>query len=208
MGKLTVTTFVTLDGVMQAPGGPKEDPTGGFGHEGWLVPHFDDALGAFMDSIFARAEGFLLGRGTYEIFASHWPRVDDPNEPVATALNSLPKHVVSRTLPEASWNNSSVIHDLRTAMPALKDRYDGELQVHGSAGLVQDLFAHRWVDELNLITFPVVLGHGKRLFGETVAPATLELLSSQTTPAGTILTSYRLGGTPTYGSFMLPPEED
>jgi dihydrofolate reductase len=206
MGKLTVTTFVTLDGVMQAPGGPEEDPTGGFRHEGWLVPHFDDALGAFMGSLFARAEAFLLGRGTYDIFANHWPRVNDPSDPIATGLNSLPKHVVSRTLPEASWNNSTVIRDLRAAMPALKERYEGELQVHGSAGLVQDLFARRWVDELNLITFPVVLGHGKRLFGDKIIPTTLELLSSQTTPAGTILATYRPLGAPTYGSFMLPQE--
>lgn len=204
--KLTVTTFQTLDGVMQAPGGPEEDPSGGFEHGGWLVPHADAEMGAFMDETFAAAEAFLLGRFTYETFAGHWPKVDAPDDPVATKLNTLPKHVASRTLrqDDLTWTNSSLLgDDVPARVAELKARPGGELQVHGSAGLIQTLLRHGLVDELRLLTFPVVLGAGKRLFSDGTAPAAIRLTESRTTSAGTTIAVYAFEGRPTYGSFML-----
>lgn len=203
MGKLTMTTFVTLDGVMQAPGGPPEDTSGGFSHGGWLVPLADPDMGQFMASVFDRADAFLLGRGTYQIFAGHWPRVTDPADPIATRLNQLPKHVASKTLDKFEWNNSSLVRDVVGGVAELKRRYARELQVHGSAGLAQTLTQHDLVDEYNLLTFPVVLGTGKRLFGAGAVPSALELASTRTTSRGVVISTYRRAGKPTYGSFML-----
>lgn len=205
MAKLTLTTFLTLDGVMQAPGGPPEDTSGGFEHGGWLVPYFDSDLGQFMTQIFERCDAFLLGRGTYEIFAGHWPRVTDPNDPIATRLNQLPKHVASQTLDKVDWHNSTLLRDVVGEVPALKARYQRELQVHGSAGLAQTLLQHDLVDELNLLTFPVVLGTGKRLFGNGTLPSALELQSARTSTTGVVMSAYRRVGRPRYGSFMLEP---
>ena len=205
MGKLTVTSFVTLDGVMQAPGGPPEDPSGGFVHGGWLVPYFDPDLGKFMESVFDRPDAFLLGRGTYEIFASHWPRVTDPKDSIAAKLNALPKHVASRTLNRADWNNSTVVRNVAREVPELKARYRRELQVHGSVGLIQTLLSTDLIDELNVIVFPVVLGTGKRLFGSGTKPSALVHSGTQTTSTGVVVSTYRRGGQPTYGSFMLDP---
>jgi dihydrofolate reductase len=207
--RLTVTTFQTLDGVMQAPGGPQEDPSGGFEHGGWLVPHADPEMGAFMDETFAAAEAFLLGRFTYETFAAHWPRVDDPGDPVATKLNTLPKYVASRTLrqDDLAWAGSSLLgDDVPARVAELKERPGGELQVHGSAGLVQTLLRHELVDELRVLTFPVVLGEGKRLFGEGAVPAAVQLTDSRTTSAGTVIAVYAFAGRPSYGSFALDDE--
>ena len=204
--RLTVTTFQTLDGVMQAPGGPEEDRSGGFEHGGWLVPHADAEMGAFMDETFSRVSAFLLGRRTYEIFAAHWPRVDDPGDPVATKLNTLPKHVASRTLTgELEWAGASLLgEDVPARVAELKAQPgDGELQVHGSAGLIQTLLRHELVDELRVLTFPVVIGTGKRLFGEGAMPAAARLTESRTTSAGTILAVYALEGRPSYGTFAL-----
>ncbi|UJR85742.1 dihydrofolate reductase family protein [Sandaracinus amylolyticus] len=204
MGKLTVTTFVTLDGVMQGPGGPEEDPRGGFTHGGWVVPHFDDAMGAFIVDVFSRADAFLLGRFTYDTFAGHWPKVTDPNDPIATKLNALPKHVASRTRREASWNASSVIQgDVIEAVAALKQKYARELQVHGSAGLLQTLLRSDLIDELNVLQFPIVLGSGRRLFEPGVAPTALAMVRSSTSPSGVVMSVYRRIGKPTYGSFAL-----
>ncbi len=206
--RLTVTTFQTLDGVMQAPGGPDEDRDGGFEHGGWLVPHFDEEAGAFMDRAFEHASAFLLGRRTYDIFASHWPHVQDEGDPIATKLNALPKHVASRTRSgELAWNGASVLgggDELVARIRELKaGGGDGELQVHGSAGLLQTLFAHELVDELRLLTFPVVLGTGKRLFGQGVAPAGLRLAESRTTSAGVVIGVYEHAGRPAYGAVGL-----
>ena len=207
--KLTVTTFQTLDGVMQAPGGPEEDPRGGFEHGGWLVPYADVEMGRFMDETFVAAEAFLLGRFTYQPFAAHWPRVDAPDDPVATKLNALPKYVASRTLREddLDWAGSSLLgDDVPARVAELKARPGGELQVHGSAGLVQTLLREELVDELRLLTFPVVLGTGKRLFGEGAVPAAMRLSESRTTSAGTVIAVYAFEGRPSYGSFMLDDE--
>jgi dihydrofolate reductase len=200
MAKLVVTTFVTLDGVMQAPGGPDEDRSGGFEHGGWLAPHFDEEDGAFMVEVFDRAEAFLLGRKTYEIFSSYWPHVTDEGNPIASGLNSLPKYVASSTLEKADWHNSTVIRDVPAEVEALKRELDGELQVHGSGDLIQTLAAHRLVDTFNVLTFPVVLGTGKRLFPEGATPAGLRLAGSRTTGSGVVIASYDVAGSPEYGT--------
>ena len=204
--KLTVTTFQTLDGVMQAPGGPEEDPSNGFEYGGWLVPHADAEMGAFMDETFQAAEAFLLGRFTYQTFAGFWPQVDDPANTVAVKLNSLPKHVASTTLreEELGWSNVSLVgDDVPGRVAELKAQPGGELQVHGSAGLIQTLLQHELVDELRLLTFPVVLGAGKRLFGDGTVPAGVRLTESRVTSAGTIIGVYAVEGRPSYGAFTL-----
>ena len=203
MSKLTITTFVTLDGVMQAPGGPTEDPSGGFAHGGWMVPFADPVFGHFMTEVFARARAFLLGRTTYQIFAAHWPRVTDPMDPIAVALNKLPKYVASKTLDRVDWNGSSLIREVPADVIRLKRQGGGELQVHGSAGLAQALLQHDLVDELHLLTFPIVLGGGKRLFGSGTVPTAFELVATRATPTGAVISTYRRQGRPSYGSFAL-----
>lgn len=204
MGKLTLTTFLTLDGVMQAPGAPTEDPSDGFGYGGWLVPYADPDMGRFVTEWMAQADAFLLGRGTYQIFSAYWPRITDPDNAVATALNRLPKHVASTTLDQVQWEASSLIKgDLATEIAALKHRYPRELQVHGSAGLAQTLIAKDLVDEYRLWLYPVILGRGKRLFGSGAAPAALELIDVRRTSTGVAVHTYRRKGPPTFGSFAL-----
>jgi dihydrofolate reductase len=206
MAELTVTTFLTLDGVMQAPGGPGEDPSGGFGHEGWLVPHADEDMGRTMAEIFSKASAFLLGRTTYDIFAGHWPKVTDPSDPIAAPLNALPKFVASSTRSAGDWGPTQWVRDVVAEVPSLKARFDGEVQVHGSAGLAQTLIAHDLVDEYRLLTFPVVVGHGKRLFGAGTAPSTLKLVHAARTGGGAVLAVYRRGGPLCTGSFGLEYE--
>jgi dihydrofolate reductase len=204
MRKLVVTTFVTLDGVMQSPGAPEEDPSGGFDHGGWLVPHFDEELGRQMVEWFSGAEDFLLGRGTYEVFAAHWPRVPVEHDPIAKALNTLPKHVASRTLDHVDWDGARLIKgDVAEAVATLKDQDGGELQVHGSAGLIQTLLKHGLVDELRLVIFPVVLGQGKKLFGDGAVPAGLTLAYSSATSAGVVILTYQRAGDVQVGSVAL-----
>ncbi len=200
MRALVVTTFLTLDGVMQAPGGPGEDPSGGFAHEGWLVPFFDDSMGEQMDRWFSGAEDFLLGRRTYEVFHASWPQMIS-DDPVSQGLNFKPKHVASRTLTSLEWETAHLLGpDVPGAVRALKEREGGELQVHGSAGLVQTLLAEDLVDELRLLVFPVVLGEGKRLFGEGAIPRTWRLTASATSPSGVVMASYERVGEVVTGS--------
>lgn len=203
MAELTLTTFLTLDGVMQAPGGPTEDPSGGFPYGGWLVPHFDVDTGRTMDEIFSKADAFLLGRTTYDIFAAHWPKVTDPDDLVATRLNSLPKFVASRTQTSFAWSGTSLVRDVATEVNELKQRFSGEIQVHGSCGLAQTLIENDLIDEYRLLTFPVVLGRGKRLFGSGAVPANLRLVKSQSTEKGIVTSFYRRGGDFTSGSVAL-----
>src|SRR3954470_16947148 len=182
MRPLVVQTFVTLDGVMQAPGGPGEDPSGGFAHEGWLVPFFDEDMGAQVSEWFTGAEDFLLGRGTYDIFYASWPKMIS-DDPVSQGLNFKTKYVASRTLSSVEWETARLIEgDVGDAVRKLTAEDGGELQVHGSAGLIQTLLAEDLVDELRLIVFPVVLGHGKRLFGAGTIPRTWALRTQSTTP--------------------------
>jgi dihydrofolate reductase len=199
--KLTVTTFLSVDGVMQGPGGPDEDRSGGFDRGGWLVPHFDEELGEFMDGVFQRADALLLGRGTYEIFAGSWGQMDEVESPVSVGMNRLPKHVASTTLDTVEWENSRLIEgDVAEAVAALKQSGDGELQVHGSAGLAAYLADHGLVDEYNLITFPVILGNGKRLFGAGAQPTGLAPVSQRTTGTGVRIDVWRTTGEPEVGT--------
>lgn len=203
--KLTVTTFLSLDGVMQAPGGPEEDPSDGFGLGGWLVPFADEDFGRQVVSWFETADAFLLGRGTYEIFLSYWPHVTDENDPIAGALNRLPKYVASRTLDHVDWAGASLLKgDTVEAVRELKSRPGRELQVHGSAGLLQTLVEHDLVDEYRLLVFPVVLGQGKRLFDSGAVPRTLRHLSTTTTAAGATMHRYAPAGELVTGSMAEP----
>jgi dihydrofolate reductase len=204
--RLTLHTLLTLDGVMQAPGGPNEDTSGGFDLGGWVVPYVDDDMVQAMAGWFAEADAFLLGRRTYEIFAAHWPRVTDPDDPIASRLNSLPKYVASRTLDDVSWEGSTLIKgDLVEAVAELKGRPGRELQVHGSGALAGTLIQHGLVDEYRLLTYPVALGKGRRLFADGTRPAALRLLASRTTSAGVTVDVYEPAGEPVLGSFELHP---
>ncbi|MEU4799642.1 dihydrofolate reductase family protein [Streptomyces sp. NPDC023327] len=201
--KLTFTQFLTLDGVFQAPGGPDEDRSGGFEHGGWSVPYGDEDFGAFVEEVFAQADGFLLGRGTYDIFAGYWPAVTDPGNVVATKLNTLPKYVASTTLTGADWPHTRIIgrDDLAKDVTALKEQPGRELQMHGSGDLARSLLAHDLIDTLHLLTFPVVLGTGKRLFTEGFPPAAFRLTRSRTTSKGVVISTYERAGRPEYGSY-------
>ena len=202
--QLTLTMFVTLDGVVQAPGGPDEDPSGEFDQGGWLVPYADDDMAQAMAGFFEEADAFLLGRRTYEIFAAFWPKVTDPDDPIASRLNGLPKYVASRTLEGVSWEGSTLLKgDVATEVAELKRLPGRELQVHGSGNLAQTLMQHGLIDEYRLLTYPVVLGKGKRLFADGAKPAALSFVDHKTTSAGVSIDTYKLAGEPTYGSFEL-----
>ena len=191
MRKLVVGTFLTLDGVMQAPGGPQEDSDDGFAYGGWLVPYLDDRFERIMVDWTTSAGAFLLGRKTYEIFANSWPNATDPADQAATALNSLPKFVASRTLRSVEWTNSTLLRgDVAEAVAKLKAQEGGEIQVHGSGNLLQTLLRHDLVDTLRLWQFPVVLGTGKRLFAEGTIPRSFRLDRTEVTDAGAVFHVY------------------
>jgi dihydrofolate reductase len=201
--RLTLHTFLTLDGVMQAPGGPDEDTDGGFTHGGWSFPYGDQDFGAAVAGWFGRASAFLLGRRTYQIFASYWPTVTDPNDPVASKLNALPKYVASATLRSADWNNSTLLGgDVTAEVAKLKERPGDELQVHGSGQLAQALIEDDLVDEYRLLYFPVHLGSGKKLFRDGARPAALRLIQATATSTGVIIARYAPDGPARYGSYL------
>ena len=203
MRKLVVTTFMTLDGVMQAPGGPEEDPDGGFEHGGWSVGYWDERMGELALEIHLAAGAVLFGRKTYEILGAYWPRVGD-DDPMAAKLNSVPKYVASRTLGTLDWANSSLLEgDVPDAVRRLKAEDGDPLLVIGSSELIQTLIRHDLVDTFTVWTFPVLLGEGKRLFGEGAIPAGLELTDIQTATTGVTVATYERAGDIRYGSFAL-----
>jgi dihydrofolate reductase len=200
MRKLVVGTFLSLDGVMQAPGGPDEDRDGGFEHGGWLVPYFDESMMRIITDWVERAGGFLLGRRTYEIFAGSWPNSTDPDDRVAAVLNQRPKYVASKTLDRVDWQNSTLLRgDVAEEVQKLKDQDGGEIQVHGSGNLVQTLLKNDLVDTLSIWHFPVVLGKGKRLFGAGAIPRAFKLTDTEITTTGAVLHVYERAGELKYG---------
>ncbi len=202
MRKLVVLSFITLDGVMQAPGAPEEDPTGGFKHGGWVAGYFDNFLGKVMVEQMSKPFDLLLGRKTYEIFAAHWPYVKTDEDPIAAGINNAKKYVASKTLMKLDWKNSTLIQgDVVKEIKKLKKQEGPEIQVHGSGNLIQTLLKHDLVDELWLKTFPITLGKGKRLFAEGATPASFKLVQSKISPSGVIVANYERAGDVKTGSF-------
>jgi dihydrofolate reductase len=206
--RLTLATFITLDGVVQAPGGPDEDPSRDFDLGGWFVPYVDDDLLQVVTGWIAEADAFLMGRKTYEIFAGSWPLITDPDDAVAAAFNSLPKYVASRTLKEVPWNGAQLLQgDVVAAIADVKNLPGRELHIPGGSGnLAQSLIAHDIIDEYRLVTAPVVLGKGKRLFGDGARPAALKHTEHRSTRAGLNIDVYVPAGAPTFGA--IGPEVD
>jgi dihydrofolate reductase len=203
--KLTTVTHVTLDGVMQGLGASDEDRRGGFERGGWAIPLFAGEAATFLDEVFQRADAFLFGRRTYEIFAGSWGTgswgANEGDNPISVALNSRPKYVASTTLTDPQWADTTVLSgDLPAAIGELKDKQEGELQVHGSGNLIRWLLDNQLVDEIILFTYPVVVGQGTRLFPDTGPDAALDLVDSRATPDGITIQVYRPSGRPKYAS--------
>jgi dihydrofolate reductase len=204
MRKLIVLSFITLDGVMQAPGGREEDPSGGFKYGGWSVEYFDEVLGNVMTEQMGHPLDLLLGRKTYDIFAAYWPRAGD-DDPAARVINRARKYVVSHRPVNLDWKTTVPISgDVAEKIKQLKNEDGPELQVHGSGNLIQTLLKHDLVDEFWLKTFPVALGSGKRLFAEGTMPAGFALRESKVSPSGVVVSAYARAGEVKLGSFELP----
>jgi len=202
MRRLVVSTFLTLDGVMQAPGGPGEDDSGGFTHGGWSVRYWDEHMGQVMGAAMSTPFDLVLGRRTYDIFAAYWPHA--PEEAGAKPLNDATKYVASRSRPTLEWAGSVLIEgDAAEGVAALKEGDGPELQVHGSGNLVQTLLRHHLVDEFRLWVFPVVLGSGKRLFADGTVPTGLSLVDSTVSTTGVVIGTYEPAGEVVTGSFAL-----
>jgi dihydrofolate reductase len=200
MRKLIVSTFVTLDGVMQAPGGAGEDDSGGFAHGGWSVNYWDEQMGQVMEQATSTPFAMVLGRKTYDIMAAHWPHASE--EEGAKVFNEATKYVASRSRPRLEWSNSVLIEgDAAEGIAALKKEDGPELQVHGSANLIQTLLRHNLVDQYRLWVFPVVVGSGKRLFGEGTTPSGLKLVDSKVSSTGVVIGTYEPAGEIVTGSF-------
>lgn len=199
--RVTMTMFATLDGVVQAPGGPDEDLDGGFDHGGWMAPYIDGDLIGTMAGFFTEADAFLLGRRTYDIFAATWPLVTDPDDPIASRLNSLPKYVASTTLTEVAWTGSKLLgSDVVSEVADLRSAAGRELQIHGSGTLAQTLTQHDLIDEYRILTVPIVLGTGKRLFAGGTPPRRLTLVDRTSTDSGVDVAVYRPDGSPSLGA--------
>jgi dihydrofolate reductase len=200
--KLTTATNVSVDGVMQGLGGPGEDRRGGFERGGWALPLFNDEAETFLSDVYQRADAFLFGRRTYEIFAGSWGTWPDPGDsPIWTALNTRPKYVASTTLTDPTWSPTTVLSDdLATAIADLKAKPGGELQVHGSGALIRWLFDNKLVDEIIMLTYPVVVGQGVRLFPDNGPDTALDLVDSRATANGITIQVYRPSGRPQYAT--------
>src|SRR5687768_4936518 len=203
--KLTTITNVSVDGVMQGLGAPDEDRRGGFERGGWALPLFDDEAAAFLSQVYQRADAFQFGRRTYEIFAGSWGTgswgANQGNNPISVALNTRPKYVASTTLTDPRWADTTVLSgDVAAAIGELKAKPGGELQVHGSGNLVRWLLDNHLVDEITLLTYPVVVGQGTRLFPATAPDTALELVDSRATPSGVTIQVYRPTGRPQYAT--------
>jgi dihydrofolate reductase len=208
--KLTTITHVTVDGVMQGLGGADEDRSGGFEHGGWALPLFVDEAETFLGEAFQRADAFLFGRRTYEIFAGSWGTgswgENQGDNPISVALNTRPKYVASTTLTDPQWADTTVLSgDVAAAVGELKAKPGGELQVHGSGNLIRWLFDNQLVDEITLLTYPVVVGQGTRLFPATGPDTALDLVDSRAFPKGPILQVYRPTGRPQYATATPTP---
>jgi dihydrofolate reductase len=200
MPKIIVNAFLTLDGVMQAPGGPDEDPESGFPHGGWQAPYSSDVEGRLVTDGMGDADGFLLGRKTYDIFASYWPKVTDPNNPIANALNTRPKYVVSRSLDRVTWNNSRLVKgDVVAELRKLRQQPGRTVHTWGSGELLQTLFKDDLVDEYRLFIYPLVLGTGKRLFASGTVPAAFRALETVALEKGVTYHRLERAGKPEYG---------
>jgi dihydrofolate reductase len=202
MRKLIVSTFLTLDGVMQAPGGPEEDDSGGFAHGGWSVNYWDEQMGQVMDEATSKPFAMVLGRKTYDIMAAHWPNA--PEEAGAKTFNDATKYVASRSRPRLEWSNSVLIEgDAAEGIAALKKDDGPELQVHGSGNLIQTLLRHNLIDQYRLWVFPLVIGSGKRLFADGTVPSGLKLVDSKVSTTGVVIGTYEPAGEIVTGSFAL-----
>jgi dihydrofolate reductase len=203
MRKLVAAAFVSLDGVMQAPGGPPEDPSGGFTHGGWTVPYWDEPMGRFMDEMFSAPFDLLLGRRTYEIFAAHWPFVGS-GDPIAQRFNAVTKYVATSSAQPLAWHNSVALEgDVAAAIGRLKTENGPTLLTQGSSVLLQTLLAHDLIDEFRLLVFPVILGSGKRLFGGGAKPGALTLTAASVSTSGVTMSVYERAGAISIGSFEL-----
>lgn len=201
MPKIVVNAFLTLDGVMQAPGAPEEDREGGFQHGGWQAPYTDETVLRLVVDGVKDADGFLLGRKTYEIFSSYWPKITDPANPIATALNSRPKHVLSRSLERVTWNNSSLIKgDAVAEIRKLRQQPGRTVHTWGSTDALQTLLKNDLIDEYRLFVYPLVLGAGKRLFAGGTVPAALRQVEVVPTSKGPTFYRFERGGKPEYGT--------
>src|SRR5919107_168752 len=203
--KLTTNMNVSVDGVMQGPGGPEENRSGGFERGGWAMPHFDNEAVTVMDKIFQRADAFLFGRRTYEIFDGSWGTgswgANQGDNPISEALNTMPKYVASTTLTDPQWADTTVLSDdVAAAVGELKAKPGRELQVHGSGNLVRWLLDNELVDEMILLTYPVVVGQGTRLFPDSGPDIALDLVTSRTTSRGITIQTYRPAGRPEYAA--------
>ncbi|MDX8441701.1 dihydrofolate reductase family protein [Mesorhizobium australafricanum] len=199
MRKIIAATFVSLDGVMQAPGGPEEDPVGGFKFGGWTFHYFDEVAGAAMDELFSKPFDLLLGRRTYDIFAAYWPYQKDS---IADVFNPATKYVATHRPDSLTWQNTqSLGPDIVAALRRLKQEDGPELLIQGSGNLIQTLLANGLIDEIRLMIFPLLLGKGKRLFGDGTMPAAFKLIKSQVTSTGVIMTTYERSGEIKVGSF-------
>ena len=200
MRKIIAATFVSLDGVMQAPGGPEEDPVGGFKFGGWTFHYFDEVEGAAMEELFSKPFALLLGRRTYDIFAAYWPYQKDP---IADAFNPATKYVATHRPDTLTWQNTQWLgEDIVAALRRLSKQDGPDLLIQGSADLIQTLLANGLIDEIRLMIFPLLLGKGKRLFGDGAMPAAFKLVKSQTSSTGVIIATYERSGEIEVGSFV------